>query len=93
MQRFLIERAIPSIGSAPPDALSDAARQSNSVLAAMQAEKKNIKWEHSYVAGDKTFCVYEAESEDLIKEHAERSGFPANVITPVGTIISPNTAK
>lgn len=93
MQRFVIERAIPSIGSAEQAALRDASQHSNSVLSAMQAEKKEIQWEHSYVAGDKTFCVYTAASEELIHEHAKRSGFPATTVTPVSSIISPDTAK
>jgi len=54
MPRYIIERAIPDIGSADREALRNAAQQSNSVLAAMKAENKNIQWEHSYVAGGKT---------------------------------------
>ena len=75
MPRYVIERDIPEIGSAERDALRDASKQSNGVLAAMKAESKNIQWEHSYVAGDKTFCIYLSDNEDLIAEHAERSGF------------------
>lgn len=93
MQRYVIERAIPEIGSADREALKGAATQSNEVLSAMQSEGKHIQWEHSYVAGDKTFCVYVADGEDLIAEHAERSGFPATVVTPVSKIIDPTTAK
>jgi hypothetical protein len=59
----------------------------------MQAEGKAIQWEHSYVAGDKTFCVYVAADAALIGEHAERSGFPATVVTEIGKIIDPTTAK
>ena len=87
MQRYVIERAIPEIGSADREALKGAAGQSNGVLSAMQAEGKHIQWEHSYVAGDKTFCIYLAENEQAIREHAEISGFPASVITEVKTII------
>ena len=93
MQRYVIERGIPDIGSADRDALRDAAAQSNSVLQAMQSESKAIQWEHSYVAGDKTFCVYVADNEALIHEHAERSGFPATVVTEIGKIIDPTTSK
>ncbi len=93
MPRYIIERAIPEIGSADREALRGAAQQSNSVLAAMKAENKNIQWEHSYVAGDKTFCVYIADSEGLIQEHAERSGFPATMITEVRKLIDPVTAE
>ena len=93
MPRFVIERDIPEIGSADRDALRAAAHKSNGVLGDMQAEKKNIQWEHSYVAGDKTFCIYIAESETLVQEHAERSGFPATVVTEVRKMIDPVTAE
>ncbi len=93
MPRFVIERDIPKIGSAERDALRAAAQKSNGVLADMRAEKKNIQWEHSYVAGDKTFCIYLADSETLVHEHAERSGFPATVVTEVRKMIDPVTAE
>ena len=59
----------------------------------MQAEQKNIQWEHSYVAGDKTFCIYLAADQALIEEHARRSGFPATKVTAVRRIIDPVTAE
>ena len=93
MPRFVIERDIPEIGSAERDALRAAAEKSNGVLADMRAEKKNIQWEHSYVAGDKTFCIYLADSAVLVHEHAERSGFPATVVTEVLKVIDPVTAE
>ena len=93
MPRYVIEREIPAIGSAERDALRAAAEKSNGVLAAMKAEKKNIQWEHSYVAGDKTFCIYLADSETLIQEHSRRSGFPASKVTPVKRMIDPVTAE
>lgn len=93
MPRFIIERAIPDIGSADKATLCGAAGKSNGVLAAMQAENKHIQWEHSYVAADKTFCVYLADDEALIAEHAERSGFPASVVTKIAGIIDPVTAE
>ena len=93
MPRYVIERDIPEIGSVEREALRDAATQSNGVLAAMKAEHKNIQWEHSYVAGDKTFCIYLADEEALIYEHAERSGFPATNVTPVRKMIDPVTAE
>jgi hypothetical protein len=93
MPRFIIERTIPEIGSADRDALRDASKKSNSVLQAMQSEGKSIYWEHSYVANDKTFCVYRSESEALIMEHAERSGFPATIVTEVRGVIDPLTAE
>ncbi len=93
MPRFVIERAIPEIGSADRDALREASQKSNGVLQAMQAEGKNIYWEHSYVVNDKTFCIYRSDSEGLILEHAERSGFPATTVTEVRHVIDPLTAE
>ena len=93
MPRYVIERDIPEIGSAEREALRDAAAKSNGVLADMKAEKKNIQWEHTYVAGDKTFCIYLADDAGLIHEHAERSGFPATIVTEVRKMIDPVTAE
>ena len=93
MNRYVIERAIPEIGSAARDELRGAAAQSNGVLHAMQSEGKSIQWEHSYVAADKTFCIYVVDGPELVAEHAERSGFPATVVTEVGKIIDPTTAN
>lgn len=93
MPRYVIERDIPEIGSADREALREASARSNEVLAEMKAEKKNIQWEHSYVAGDKTFCIYIADTESLIHEHAKRSGFPATKVTAVRKMIDPVTAE
>jgi hypothetical protein len=91
--RYVIERDIPEIGSAGREELRGAAEKSNGVLAAMKSEQKNIQWEHSYVTGDKTFCIYMADNEALIQEHAERSGFPATLVTEVQRMIDPVTAE
>ena len=93
MQRYVIERAIPDIGSAEREALKGAAAKSNEVLSAMQGEGKGIQWEHSYVASDKTVCIYVADNADLIAEHAERSGFPATTVTQISKVIDPTTAN
>jgi hypothetical protein len=93
MPRFVIERAIPDIGSADRAAMRDASQKSNGVLQAMQAEGKNIYWEHSYVVNDKTFCIYRSDGEGLIMEHAERSGFPATAVTEVRRMLDPLTAE
>jgi hypothetical protein len=93
MPRYVIEREIPGIGSADRDALREAAEKSNSVLAQMKAEKKNIQWEHSYVADNKTFCIYIADNEALLYEHSERSGFPVNKVTRARGRIDPVTAE
>ena len=93
MPRYVIERDIPEVGTFEREQLRGAAEKSNSVLSAMRAEDKNIQWEHSYVAGDKTFCIYISDSEELIQEHAERSGFPATKVTAVRKMIDPVTAE
>jgi hypothetical protein len=88
LKRFVIERDIPEIGSSSDEQLSGAAATSNSALAKLAPR---VQWEHSYVANDKTFCIYLAEDEDAIREHAKISGFPATVITEVKSIIDPTT--
>ena len=90
MRRFIIEREIPQIGSAERDALRAAAQKSNSVLAELAPD---IQWVESYVAADKTFCVYLAKDESVIHRHSELSGFPASKITEVSKMIDPTTAR
>ena len=90
MQRFVIEREIPAIGSFNQNQLRDASKTSNSALAELAPR---IQWEHSYVAGDKTFCIYLAEDEVAIQDHAIMSGFPANQITLINSMIDPTTAN
>jgi hypothetical protein len=91
--RYVIEREIPAIGTGQRGVLRDASEKCNSVLAEMKRERKSIQWEHTYVAADKTFCIYLADSEELIHEHSRRSGFPASVVTRVATMIDPVTAE
>ena len=88
MRKYIIERDIPQIGSAERDALRAAAQKSNEVLSRLAPD---IQWQESYVAGDKTFCVYLAKDEAIIKKHAEISGFPATKITEVRKMIDPTT--
>ena len=90
LQQFLIEREIKGAGNMTPVQLRDAAQKSNGVLRALGPD---IQWVHSYVAGDKIYCVYNAPSEALIKSHAEKSGFPADRITAVSAVIDPTTAN
>jgi len=90
MKRFMIERDIPGIGDFSITELCGAARASNN---AIETVGPGIQWQHSYVAGDKTFCVYLAEGEDEIKKHSELSGIPFNKITEVPEIIDPLTAN
>lgn len=88
MKKYIIEREIPSVGSMTGAELCGAARTSNDALAQLAP---SVQWQHSYVTGDKTFCVYLANSEDDIRKHSELSGFPANRITEVTTTIDPTT--
>ena len=89
MKKYIIERDLPEIGSAEREALKEAAKKSNEALAELGPD---IQWVESYVAGDKTFCVYLAKDEDIIRKHAEISGFPANTITEIRKMIDPTTA-
>ena len=89
MRKYNIERELPAIGSAERQALREAAQKSNAVLKQLGPD---IQWVESYVAADKTFCVYLAQDEAIIKKHAEISGFPANKITEVRRMIDPTTA-
>jgi hypothetical protein len=90
MHRFVIERDIPSVGSFDPSQLRDASRTSNTALSKLAPR---VQWEHSYVANNKTFCIYLAEDEAAIHEHAKLSGFPVSRITPISAIIDPTTAN
>ncbi|WP_432817174.1 DUF4242 domain-containing protein [Sulfitobacter sp. JB4-11] len=90
MKRFMIERDIPGIGEFSLTELCGAARASNQALTTIGP---SIQWQHSYVAGEKTFCVYLSESEDEIAKHAELSGIPVSRITEIGQIIDPLTAN
>ena len=90
MPMFVIERAIPGAGKLSSADLKKTSENSCSVLADLG---KDIKWSHSYVTNDKIYCVYYAANEELIKQHASKLGIPANLISQVGTIISPATAN
>lgn len=90
MKRYMIERDIPGIGEFSVTELCGAARASNQALGTIGS---SIQWQHSYVAGDKTFCIYLAEGEDAIRRHAELSGIPITKITEVPQIIDPLTAN
>lgn len=90
MPKYVIEREIPGVGGSPADALKAVSQTSCNVL---QELGPQIQWVQSYVTGDKIYCVYIAPNEDLIREHAERGGFPANSIAEVKTVIDPTTAE
>jgi hypothetical protein len=90
LKRYLIERDIPGIGEFSVTELCGAARASNQALNVLGTM---IQWQHSYVAGDKTFCVYLADGLDTFKRHSELSGIPFTKITEIPGIIDPLTAN
>lgn len=90
MRRFIIERDLPDVGSMEREELKGAAEKSNAALAELAPD---IQWIESYVADNKTFCVYLAKNEEMIRKHSEISGFPANKITEVRRTIDPTTAR
>jgi hypothetical protein len=90
MAEFVIEREIPGIGNMSDAEIKAAAKKSNSVLKEMGPE---IKWLHSYVTGDKLYCVYLAPDEETVREHARRGGFPANRVSAVRRMIDPSTGE
>jgi hypothetical protein len=89
MKRYVIERDLPGVGSMSEDELRQASSTSNSAISQLFPK---VQWQHSYVTAEKTFCIYLAEDEDAIHQHAEISGFPANLITEVTGMIDPATA-
>ena len=90
MPKYVIEREIPGAGQLTAEELKNISQTSCNVLRNMGPE---IIWQHSYVAGDKIYCVYIAPNEELIREHAKQGGFPANSVTKVSVIIDPSTAE
>jgi Protein of unknown function (DUF4242) len=89
-QRYIIERDMPGVSKMSAEQLREASRGSNAVLKDMGTD---IQWVQSFVAGDKIYCLYNATSEALIREHARRAGFPASRVTPVAATIDPTTAR
>ena len=90
LRKFIIERDIPKVGSFEREQLRQASAKSNEVLRQLGPD---IQWVESFVAADKTFCVYLARDEAIIRKHAEISGFPATKITEVRKMIDPTTER
>lgn len=90
MPKFVIERQIPGAGKLSSDQLQAISQTSCGVLRNLGPE---IQWVHSYVTGDKIYCIYIAPNEELVREHATQGGFPANSIAEVKSIIDPTTAE
>jgi hypothetical protein len=89
MKKYVIEREIPGAGNWTAEKLKEVSQVSCGVLSNMGPQ---IQWVHSYVTGDKIYCVYNAQNEEMVRDHANQSGFPANVISTVSSIIDPVTA-
>ena len=90
MPKFVIEREVPGVGNLSEKELRELSRKSMDVLKEMGPQ---IRWLHSYVTGDKIYCVYLAPDEATVREHAKKGGFPANRISAVRRLIDPTTAE
>lgn len=89
MKRYVIERNIPGVGGLNGTQLKDASATSNAALAKLAGK---VQWVQSYVVDDKTFCIYLADDESQVHEHARLSGFPASKVSEVRGVIEPMTA-
>ncbi len=90
MPKYVIEREIPGAGKLSAQELQAISQKSCSVLNQLGPQ---IQWVHSYVTGDKIYCVYIAPNEEMVREHAKMGGFPANVVSEVKLVIGPTTAE
>jgi len=90
LPKYLIERELPGAGNLSQQQLQAISQKSCSVLRNLGPQ---IEWVHSYVTGDKIYCIYNAPSEELIREHARQGGFPANRVSEIKTMIDPSTAE
>jgi hypothetical protein len=90
MPQYLIERDLPGAGKLSPAELKAISQKSCGVLSQMGPQ---IQWVHSYVTGDKIYCVYRAPNEEMVREHARQGGFPANRVSEVKSVIDPTTAE
>lgn len=90
MPKYVIEREVPGAGNLSPEQLHGLSAKSVEVLSGMGPD---IQWVHSYVTGDRLFCVYNAANEDLLREHARRGDFPCNNIYEVASVIDPVTGE
>jgi len=90
MPKYVIEREIPGAGQFTPDDLKGISQKSCDVLDELGT---SIQWIHSHVTDDKIYCIYRAQNEDQIKEHAEKGGFPANSVAEIRATIEPSTSE
>jgi hypothetical protein len=90
MPQYVIEREMPGVGKLGASDLKNASQTSCDVLRDLGPQ---IQWVHSYVTDDKIYCLYRAPNEEVVREHAQRGGFPANKISQVRSVIDPTTAE
>lgn len=90
MPKYVIEREIPGAGKLSAEQLKSISQTSCGVLSNMGPQ---IQWIHSYVTGDKIYCIYIAPNEAMVREHAKQGGFPANSVNEVAVVIDPTTAE
>jgi len=90
MTQNVIERTLPGAGNLTAEQLKGVAQKSNRVLKELGPQ---IQWLHSYVTGDKIYCVYNAPNADIVREHAKRGGFPADSVSEVKNVINPATGS
>ena len=90
MPQYVIERTLPGAGNLSQEQLVAISQKSCGVLNQLGP---TIKWEHSYVTGDKIYCVYTAPNAEIIREHAKRGGFPADSVEEVKDVISPSSGR
>jgi len=90
MPKYVIERDIPGAGKLSPQELQAISQKSCGVLSNLGPQ---INWVHSYVTGDKIYCIYIAPNEEMVREHAKQGGFPANKVSEITSVIDPTTAE
>ena len=90
MPKYVIERTIPGAGKLTGKELHEISAKSNAVIRDIGPD---VQWAHSYVAGDKIYCVYNAKNPEIVREHARRGGFPADLISEVAAVIDPVTGE
>ncbi|MGB3356363.1 MAG: DUF4242 domain-containing protein [Mycobacterium sp.] len=89
MQRFLIERDMPGAAELTDEQLAEIAQKSNATADSLGVD---YAWITSYVAGDKVYCVHDADNEDTVREHSRRAGFPVTAATPIANVFGPGSA-
>ncbi len=90
MPRYVIERELPGAGKLNAEDLHGISQKSCGVISELGP---SIQWVESYVTEDKIYCIYNAPNKEILREHAEKGGFPANRIEEIKNMINPVTAE